>query len=173
MFRKVVVSFSLFFSVSLSADSVMEKYWEEPVKHGQADFKAMMMNIYMAELYSGEEAFSMDDSYALKLTYKRKLKGSLISDKSIELIRKQGVEDEVALATWHSQLESIFPDVQKGTEIVGAHVVGEGAFFYVDGELAGTLTDPELCERFFGIWLSEQAAKPKTRAKLLGDQLEI
>ena len=154
------------------ADTVVEDYLQTPIKHGEADYKAMMWKIYRAELYSGDEVFSMDQPYALKLTYARDIKGEDISDKSIELIRRQGVEDEVLLATWHSQLDAIFPDVSEGTEIVGTHQKGEGAVFYVDGVEAGSLADPELCRHFFGIWLAEDTKKPKLRARLLGEDVD-
>lgn len=159
---------ALMFGPVLFADTIIQRELESPELVGSGEFRTMFWKIYEAELHAKDGEFSEDTPFALKLTYSRKLKGNLITDKSIELIRKQGIEDETLLADWHEQLNDIFPDVQNGTEIVGVHTVGVGTKFYVDGEDSGLITDPRLCRSFFDIWLGEDTTAPKLRSKLLG-----
>jgi len=161
----------LFCSANLIAndESPISRVIEAPSLVGSGQYKEMLWKIYEAELYASEGSFELSNPYALKLVYARKLSGGAITDKSIELIRRQGIEDELTLAGWHEQLSTIFPDVAKGTEIIGVNLQGEeGAYFYVDGELKGVVKDPLLTHLFFGIWLSEDTTAPTLRKKLLG-----
>ena len=150
------------------ADAVITSALDSPELVGSGQYRAMLMKIYEAELYTNDGEFDMLRPFALKLIYSRKLKGDAISDKSMDLIRRQGVEDEMLLEDWHFQLNDIFPDVENGTEIVGVHEAGVGARFYVDGALVGSIVDPALCENFFGIWFAEDTSAPKLRSALLG-----
>lgn len=151
-----------------SAEAIVPAVLDSPELVGSGAHRMMLMKIYEAELYSNDGEFDISRPFALKLIYARKLNGDAIADKSIELIRRQGIENEVQLAAWHELLNDIFPDVEKGTEIVGAHEAGVGAHFYVDGELVGLIEDPALCEKFFGIWFAEDTSAPRLRTNLLG-----
>lgn len=152
----------------LVANSVIESQLETPEMVGSGEYRAMFWKIYDAELYAKEGEFVLGDSFALRLVYSRDLRGEAIADKSIELIRRQGYDDEIQLAAWHRQLIEIFPDVERGTEIIGVHEKDVGASFFVDGEKYGALTDLGLCAAFFGIWLREDTIAPKLREELLG-----
>ena len=168
MLRLFVLSLILTVSNVVIADVLLESKLDTPKMVGSGEYRAMFWKVYEAELYSNDGEFVLSNPFALKLIYSRKINGEAITDKSIELIRRQGEEDEILLAAWHRQLNDIFPNVKQGTEIVGVHEAGLGASFYVDGNFVGTITDPDLCGKFFGIWLDENTIAPKLRSDLLG-----
>ncbi len=165
--RSFVLLFILLLAQAGAAETVLPDVLDSPELVGSGQYRLMLMKIYEAELYSNDGEFDVSQPFALKLTYSRKLKGEAITDKSVDLIRRQGIEDEDVLAAWYQELADIFPDVKKGTEIVGAHEAGVGASFYVDGEFVGKIVDPALCESFFGIWLGQDTVAPRLRSDLL------
>lgn len=168
MNKTILLTVVVFWTQAGLANSVIDSYIDESELVGSGEYKAMFWKIYDAELHAKGGEFFPGDSFALKLVYSRKISGDAIADKSIELIRRQGVDDEVILAAWHRQLVNIFPDVEEGTEIIGVHEVGVGAHFYADGERVGSLKDFGLCRSFFGIWLAEDTIAPALRSDLLG-----
>lgn len=139
----------------------------EPV--GKGRLTVMFWDVYDAVLYAPQGRFSEKRPFALSLTYLRDLKGRAIADRSTEEMRSLGFTDEIRLATWHSQMRRIFPDVSNGTTLTGVYT-GEGhSVFYRDGREVGRITDPEFGNYFFRIWLDENTSAPDLRAQLLGD----
>ena len=106
--------------------------------------------------------------FALKLSYLREIEGKKIADRSIEEMRDQGIQDEVKLATWHSQMRNIFPDVDAGINLTGISTDKGEAVFYKDNLEIGRISDPQFSKAFFDIWLNEQTSAPDLRRKLLG-----
>lgn len=150
------------------ASSMMADLMEDPALVGSGDFRAMFWNVYRAELYASNGEYAPDGKHALRLIYKRSLKGSAIVDKSIELMQRQGPDDELQLADWREQLGLIIPDVSENTEIVGLYDAQSGAEFYVDGQFAGQIADRAFAKYFFGIWLADSTVSPRLRSDLLG-----
>ena len=64
-------------------------------------------------------------------------------------------------------LSKIFPDVVEGDEIIGVSDPSEGARFFLNDLLIGTITDQNLSRRFFDIWLSEKTSEPEIRKLLM------
>lgn len=168
MLRSMFLFFIVCFSSGVYATSIIPEILEDAEMVGSGEYKAMFWKIYDAELHASGGEFAKGNPFALRLVYSRDIPGDAIADKSIELIRRQGISDEFILAAWHKQLNEIFPDVKKGTEIIGTHTEGEGATFYVDGKKVGAINDLRLCGSFFGIWLAEDTVSPKLRSQLLG-----
>lgn len=168
MYKPIFLSLVLSWSTALCAESIIPDIVENAEMVGSGEYKAMFWKIYDAELHAPDGEFAKGNPFALRLVYSRDIPGKAIADKSIELIRRQGIDDEFILAAWHTQLTEIFPDVKEGTEIIGTHTADSGATFYVDGEKVGSINDPQLCRTFFGIWLEEDTVSPKLRSQLLG-----
>lgn len=135
---------------------------------GEGRFSYLFWDLYDASLHAPDGNWNNNKPYALKLRYLRNLDGHKIADRSAEEIRRQGFNDEAKLAAWHSQMKNIFPDVSKGTEIIGIHVPGEETRFYLGTSEIGLIKDPKFGKWFFGIWLSEKTSAPELRTSLLG-----
>lgn len=143
-------------------------YIPEAEKVGEGRLTYLLWDVYDATLYASEGAWKEDSPFALELIYLREIKGKKIADRSIEEMRNQGITDEIKLATWHTQMSEIFPDVDKGIGLTGIQTDDGTTVFYQDQKELGRIEDKEFSKAFFDIWLSENTSAPDLRRKLLG-----
>ena len=137
---------------------------------GKARLKVMLWKVFDAELYAPNGQYDKQQPFALSLTYLRKLKGEKIVESTLSELRGQGMQDETTLADWGKQLQNIFPDVGKGSNITGVRDSNGHTLFYCDNVACGSVPDPNFTNRFFDIWLGEATSKPAFRANLLNTQ---
>lgn len=105
--------------------------------------------------------------FALELQYLRRLEGSAIASRSIDEMRRVGSFTDAQAQSWQSAMRELFPDVRQGDRIMGVHLPGVGAEFWVNGQRAGLIKDATFARLFFGIWLDERTSEPKMRTQLL------
>ncbi len=159
----------IIFLFSSSASAVtLTNYIDNPQTVGNARLEVMFWDIYDAELIAESGVFENGKPFALKLTYLRKFKGEDIASRSIDEMRDLGVDDEIKLAKWFEQMQSLFPDVKAGNAIIGVVDEQSKSHFYFDGMKLGQVEDTEFSEWFFAIWLHEKSSEPKMRKQLLG-----
>lgn len=152
--------------------TVITKYFEEPVKQGQARFKYLFWNVYDATLYLPANSSKIEPPFALELTYLRDLDGEAIAERSVKEMRQQGNIDETKLKEWEALMKGIFPNVTKGSAITGIADSQKHSHFYYNGEKVAVVMDPEFTERFFNIWLGDNTSEPEFRDKLLNEDKE-
>ncbi len=139
-----------------------------PQPVGTGRFSFLFSDVYEISLYSPGRVFNPAEPYALKINYLMPLKGAAIVERTIALIKDQGVQDEVKLRQWQQQLLAIFPDVDKGVSLTGYKDKQGHTQFYRNEQWIGKVVDPEFSQRFFAIWLAEHTSAPKLRRQLLG-----
>lgn len=167
--RKIFAFFMsslLFCSPAIAFD--VKQHLPSAQKIGEGRLTYLLWDVYDARLYAPEGEWDRQRPFALTLHYLRNLEGDAIADRSVEEIRKQGYDDEIRLAAWHSQMRDIFPDVTDGTELTGLYTPGEATQFYENGKWIGSVKDAEFGVHFFNIWLSEKTTEPELRRHLLG-----
>jgi hypothetical protein len=135
---------------------------------GEGRMSYLFWDIYDAALFAPKGEWQKNAPFALSLTYLRELNGKAIADRSAEEIRDLGFKDEVILATWHSQMRNIFPDVKEGTTLIGVYTREKESVFFKDNVEIGRISDPDFGTYFFNIWLDPKTTEPELRAKLLG-----
>ena len=135
---------------------------------GKGRMSVMLWDVYDAALYAPEGQWQEGQPFALQLSYLRPLSGKKIADRSIEEMRDQGFDDEIKLAAWHSQMRSIFPDVDNGMALTGVYTRAGESIFYLDSKEIGRIKDIDFSRAFFDIWLSDRTNAPTLRRKLLG-----
>lgn len=140
----------------------------EPVGQGRLTF--MLWDVYDATLYAPQGQFQEGQPFALTLSYLREISGRSIADKSIEEMRRLGFDDEVRLATWHTQMREIFPDVKEGVRLTGVYTDKDESVFYHNSKEVGRIADPLFGQYFFKIWLDDRTRAPELRAALLGQR---
>lgn len=146
----------------------IRQYVPQAKKVGQARMSVMIWDLYDATLFAPEGRWSGEEPFALQLTYLRDLKGDKIADRSVEEMRKQGRANEVKLATWHTQMRRIFPDVSNGDVLSGIFTRDGQTIFYKGNDEIGRINDAEFSKQFFSIWLSPETSAPEVRTGLLG-----
>jgi hypothetical protein len=130
---------------------------------GRGEFRRFGFLVYEATLWAGDDP--QRPPLALRLDYRRHVEGRAIAEASVREIRRF-VRDEDALQRWGGQMLRIFPDVKPGDHIVGVYR-SDGARFYQDERLIGTIDAPGFADAFFAIWLDPRTSAPELRAALL------
>jgi len=155
---------------AMNTPAHISRYLSDGRLAGEGKLTWLGFHVYDARLYAGPR-FDVADPYAqpfvLELTYARKLDGKAIAEASRDEIQRLGLAAGEPLARWTAQMEKLFPDVDKGRRIAGVHQPGRGARFYVDGEYAGSIDEPEFARAFFAIWLDPRTRAPRLRDSLL------
>jgi hypothetical protein len=129
-------------------------------------FKAYDANLWLSGASAGQ--FSFNRAFALEIVYNTYIKASDINNTSlIEMTRISGASQEQVKA-WSAFMAGMFVDVKGDDRLVGVHLPGAGARFFLNGKPLGETTDPQFSEAFFKIWLDAKARKPELRAALLG-----
>jgi len=152
----------------------VRKYISEAKVAGPGRLTWYGFHVYDAHLYvpRGFDASApFTQPFALELIYARKLNGGAIADTSRDEMARMGLGTDAQREQWHTQMATLFPDVDKGRKLAGVNVPGVGARFYADGRFRGAIEDPEFARAFFSIWLDERTRAPRLRETLL-KQLE-
>lgn len=132
---------------------------------GSGTLRRFGFKVYEATLWAAGDD-PLRPPYALELQYAINIAGERLAEVSVDEMRRLGRGDEATRSQWGSRLKALFPDVKSGERIVGLHVP-EGARFYHQGKLLGTIDDPELARAFFAIWLDPNSSAPDVRTALL------
>ncbi|GAB3546692.1 chalcone isomerase family protein [Noviherbaspirillum agri] len=130
---------------------------------GSGKFRRFGFLVYEATLWAGNDP--QRPPLALRLDYKRHIKGHVIADASVTETRRF-VGDEAILQSWGEQMRRVFPDVKPGDHILGVYGT-DGARFYQGERLIGAIASPGFAEAFFAIWLDPRTSAPELRAALL------
>ncbi len=138
---------------------------------GQGSYRWFGLKIYDAQLWVGDRGYRSDapesSKFALNLTYARDLYGKRIAHSSIDEISKLGFGTGEQHEVWLKRMEAMFPDVHEGTQISGVYLPGQGARFYLNGNLLGEIADEEFARAFFAIWLDPRTSASSLRNSLL------
>lgn len=130
---------------------------------GNGEFRRFGFLVYEATLWAADDP--QRPPLALRLDYKRTIAGAAIAEASVKEMRALG-GDDVLLKRWGEQMTRLFPDVRTGDYIIGQYRP-EGASFYFNGRLLGSVDDAGFARAFFGIWLDARTSAPELRAALL------
>ncbi|RCS57136.1 chalcone isomerase family protein [Parvibium lacunae] len=134
---------------------------------GSGKFRWFGLAIYDAALWAKNPA-SLQQGFALRLTYARNLDGEKIADSSAEEIERLGFGTPTQRQEWQKRMQSLFPNVKAGDRITGINLAGQATRFYFNGRELGTIADPAFTQAFFAIWLDPRTRAPNLRAALLG-----
>ena len=140
---------------------------------GSGRLRFLGMAIYDARLWAGAAAVPPVGDwnalpFAIELVYARTLWGSMIAERSLTEMGRQGdIAPEVA-ERWLAAMKALFPDVKEGDRVTGVHTPGQGGRFFLNGKAHGATMDEAFARVFFGIWLSPKTSEPALRSALLG-----
>jgi hypothetical protein len=136
-------------------------------------FRYFGFRVYDIRLWVGERAVDQtwdDRPLALALTYQRKLVGAQIAERSLKEMQGLATVSAADAERWLLAMKRLFPDVAEGDRLTGVLRPGQGARFFLNGQLRGDVDEPEFARLFFGIWLAPGSSEPALRNALLGRQ---
>ena len=126
------------------------------------------LHIYDVVLWAPGRTVDFSEAFALAIRYSRDFAGERIARRSVTEIERLGYSDEARLARWGAEMARIFSDVSVDDKLTGVYLPGEGAQFYYQDRLVGTIADAEFARAFFSIWLDPRTREPKLRERLIG-----
>jgi len=132
-------------------------------------FKAYDATLWLP---GADAAFSFSRPFALDIRYATAIKGRDIANTSLVELQRISTSSPEQIVAWSKWMETLFVDVKSGDQLVGVHLPGEGARFFLNGKLLGESADPAFSEAFFKIWLDPKTKRPELRAALLAQALE-
>lgn len=142
---------------------------------GQHRFTYWGFEVYDASLW-GSAAFAPEDwakqTLLLELRYLRDFKGTDIAQRSMDEMQGQRALTTNQKQNWAGVLQALIPNVRNGERITGVYAPDKGMQLWHQDRALGEMTDTELAQRFFGIWLAPETSQRQLRQQLLaGAQL--
>ncbi|MDW1602037.1 chalcone isomerase family protein [Vibrio sp. Vb2960] len=144
---------------------------------GEAHLTWFIFDIYHSRLKAPDGKFIVSDDVsphplALEINYKRDISKQQLLDVTDEQWAKLGFTDSYRKA-WISELDRMFPDIQKGDELTYLTDGKSGQLFYkqvgdVQVKNVGIIEDERMNDAFLAIWLSPNTEFPKLRKQLIG-----
>ena len=143
----------------------------EARRQGQGRFRWFGLTVYDAELLSTQPL--RDDqwpqqTFGLRLTYARALRGGEIAKSSLQEMEKLGIVPAAQRDVWLQRMTALFPDVNQGDAITGVNLPNRGIRFWRTDRPLGTVDDPVFARAFFSIWLDPKTTAPELRKSLFG-----
>jgi hypothetical protein len=156
---------------SAAAPSAVRTFFRgAPRLIGQHRFTYWGFEVYDASLW-GNTAFAPHDwakqSLVLELRYLRDFKGADIAQRSIDEMQGQRTLSAAQKQTWSGVLQSLIPNVRSGERLTGIYTPDKGMQLLHQDRLLGEVTDVDLAQRFFGIWLAPETSQRQLRQQLL------
>ena len=156
---------------SAAAPSAVRTFFRgTPRLIGQHRFTYWGFEVYDASLW-GNTAFAPQDwakqNLVLELRYLRDFKGADIAQRSIDEMQGQRALSAAQKQTWAGVLLSLIPNVRSGERLTGSCTADKDMQLLHQDRLLGEVTDVELAQRFFGIWLAPETSQRQLRQQLL------
>ena len=137
-------------------------------KCGTALLKVLFWEVYESSLYTPDGTWQDDTRpFRLDIRYLR----TISAEDLVKQTGKEWAEQGKASpqhTTWMEDLRTLWPDVTSDDVISLAVDKAGVSTFLFNGEVIGSLQDPQFGEDFSGIWLAENTTRPKLRAQLIG-----
>lgn len=169
MLRNVFIALFLFVCApaAFSTETALQQIPDAKIV-GEGRLSFAFWDIYDATLYAPKGRLDNQSPFALSIRYMRDIRGQEIAERSVQEIRALGFYDQKKLATWHSQMKDIFPDVSSDTVLTALFLPDGLTRFYRGNQEIGHVKDAQFAYWFSSIWLSENTSEPELRRRLLG-----
>lgn len=143
--------------------------WPQMTLVGEGKLSVLFWDIYEARLYS-ENGIYQGNQYplALRLTYLRDFSRKQLIEETVNQWQKLGFYDEQKVSSWTTELQQLWPDVERGQSLTLYIDDAQISYFYFNNEQLGQLSDQQFAQAFLDIWLSPQTSAPDVRKQLIG-----
>ena len=137
---------------------------------GRGQLRFLGLRVYDIRLWTAARPIGADWAgalLALEIEYLRKLDGAQIAERSLSEMRRQSDISTETAERWLLLMKKLFPDVRASDRLTGVNLPGQGARFFLNGQLQGEVREADFARLFFGIWLSPRSTEPALREALL------
>ena len=139
---------------------------------GETRLKVMFWELYDAQLFTPSGTWCGGPPYQLSLTYLRQGRTEQLVKRVADAWRRQGL-DHPNRADWLAQLNSIWPDVSVGDNLVFILTATGRNGFWLNENFLGGVNDQDFGPMFGDIWLAPDTLGPNNRARLINQQATV
>ena len=133
---------------------------------GQTEMNWMFWKIYDIQLLNSTGQYDRNNyPLAIKISYARDIKATQLVKTTVDEWHRQKIEWK---PEWQKQLNTLWPDVGQGDEIILRVDRDLNSHFFYNQELLGSIQDDAFAPAFLAIWLSENTLKPDLKRELTG-----
>ena len=136
---------------------------------GETRLKVLFWELYDAQLFTPSGTWCGGPPYQLSLTYLRQGRTEQLVKRVADAWRRQGL-DHPNRVDWLAQLNSIWPDVSAGDNLVFILTATGKSGFWLNEEFLGGVDDLDFGPMFGDIWLAPDTLGPNNRARLINQQ---
>jgi hypothetical protein len=162
-------------SSSLQASTARASTPDEPAQAptdfklvGEARLKVLLWSVYDSRLYTADGRYEAGQRpLRLEIEY-------LLDIPAANLVKRTRSEwaamgrEHPRQEAWLREVSDLWPDISAGDTLT-LELAGDGrALFRFNGEVLGSVDDPEFGQQFADIWLSPETTRPEVRLALLG-----
>ena len=135
---------------------------------GQAELSFLFFRIYTAELLNPfGELQQLQGPLLLRLTFHRDISNTRLLKETRK--RLAGDMSSKKRDDWLNHLGVIWPNVEKGEQMVFFMDQDGHGHFYLQGQHIGSLPEKDFSHAFLNIWLGDDSDYPKLTRKLRGE----
>lgn len=135
---------------------------------GEARLSVLFWDVYDSRLYTEDGRYDEGQRpLRLEIRYLMEIKADALVEQTAKEWRHLNF-DHPNRDDWLTQLNQLWPDVDKGDTITLELDENNRSLFYLNGMLLGDMQDPDFGEHFVAIWLSPDTSRPRVREALLG-----
>jgi len=135
---------------------------------GKARLEVLFWPVYESRLYSADGSYREGQRpLRLEIQYLRNFDAEDLVERTGQEWQGQGLTHP-AQQQWLARLAQLWPDVRENDVLALALDQDGGSAFYLNGELLGTIADPDFGGQFVDIWLSTKTSRPEMRLALIG-----
>ena len=125
--------------------------------YGHATYRAFMMTIYDADLWTDATTWTWDKPFALTLTYRMAFDTDEMIDKSIDEMNSAAEGGDEAAAhegEFRKILAALMPSVADGDRVTALYIPQKSLTFFHNGQETGSTHNLLFTRHFLSIWLS-------------------
>jgi len=136
--------------------------------YGEGHMNFLFIKAYNARLWTDAPAWSMDQPFAMEITYGLGFDTDDLVERTIkEMKNVDPALNDAEIAKLTPELNKVYPPVKAGDRLVALYVPGKPVMFSHNGQPTGSIAGESFAKDFFGIWLSPNTSAPGLRKDLL------
>lgn len=151
--------------------SNVTKNWSNFELVGQTTLRRYGFEVYDSSFWvlgNRTTDYLVKNTCALSITYTRNIRAQQLLSSTKKEWEYLGFAGQYPLDAWLTILSNIWPDVDKGDQLVIVATPEGKSVFYSNNQVLGTIDDPDFGNAFLSIWLSEKSRYKQNRRELLG-----
>ncbi|MCH8500363.1 MAG: chalcone isomerase family protein [Aliidiomarina sp.] len=136
---------------------------------GETRLRVLLMRIYDAALFTRSGEFNGMEPMVLAIEYARDISAQQLVNQTRDEWQRMDLFDENS-EQWLEQLAKMWPNVSSGDCLIAARTEDGTTQFFSAEKSLGEIDAPEFAEKFFSIWLAENARFRRSRDELVGER---